>query len=159
MAQIQSTNKKASPWTLAKNDMRKPPRRRRDHRTEALIRTLKQNARLTKATIRPKHLAYLNRWQSRLGLRHRRFTVYTFPYDQRTLARIHLFVADDHHVLGLSTITLKSSDWRNSVVHELLHAVFAECMKARRNLPPKGEEAIVEQLSSVLARGSRNVRS
>jgi hypothetical protein len=73
--------------------------------------------------------------------------------DKTTAAKVHINPDNNWAMVGLSTRSIKhGDDWRNSVVHELLHVMFWKHMTGGNRLTVRNEENIVETLSCALAR-------
>ncbi len=124
-----------------------------------LARRLEQSQKISKRFLKPKHKAYLRRWRQKLDLQDQQIALYVYDYKKdhknpklRALARIAVHVQPHLHALGLSNRTMKSTDWRDSVIHELLHIIFHNNVTNSRKLTPEREEYLVRLFAGLLAR-------
>ena len=109
--------------------------------------------RLSRAKIKAKHYNHLNKWKDKLGLNEDQVLLFVYPFDGVRLARLWLEHGGRRsHLLGLSTKTLSSNDWHDSIIHELLHLIIWHATKGGRAMSMDREENLVLTLSPLLAR-------
>ncbi len=117
----------------------------------------------TAKLIKPIHKAFINRWRKRLGLKCELVLTAYYKNDKKVsssnaLAWFWPLIDGGPYVIGLSNVTLRSTDWRDSIVHELLHAVFHESLARGRSLSMKREEHMIGMLAPMLTRQARKSR-
>lgn len=101
--------------------------------------------------IKQKHLQYLKRWQKKLGLEHCVFALWAKKATKYVPLASLQPIENRLYVIWLTPRTLASTDWRDSIVHELLHALFWENKRAGK-VTCIGEERMVSLISGLLSR-------
>lgn len=119
--------------------------------TRGLALGTRNQQKFVQRYIKQKHLQYLKRWQKKLELEHCVFILRAKKATKRVpLASIQK-VDRTLFIIWLTPKTLASTDWRDSIVHELLHALFWDNKRADK-VTDIGEERIIILISSLLAR-------
>ena len=125
----------------------------------------KRDQELTRKYLKSKHLRFLRRWQHRIGLGYCEFTM-------RIVRRImprekgekkDVLASIDHqggcaYTISLSLRTMRSrKDWRDSILHELMHVLFWELRQQlrkkrldKKKLDLEFEELIVSLFSHIM---------
>lgn len=105
--------------------------------------------------IKAKHMRYLKVWQNKLSLSSCAFVLRAKEATEKVpLASLQcLSKRDKVYLIWLTPRTLRSKkDWRDSIIHELLHALFWELGRNRRCFPMHTEEWLVSKMARVLSR-------
>lgn len=112
--------------------------------------------------IQPNHKAFFNRWAKRFQFP---IPVALYVYKREGSrgnprnALAYLTTLNGMAWVGVSTQSLKTDDWQNSIVHEFLHLMFLLHVGDKdRLLTPTSEETIVIMLSGWLARSKEGKR-
>lgn len=114
----------------------------------------KEERAYTRRHIKAKHLRYLNRWQVKLGLTNCSFALRAKPSTRDVpLASMQVIEGISNvYIVWLTPATLRTADWRDSIIHELLHCLFFEFRNTSQELPYPMEECIVSKVANLLSR-------
>jgi hypothetical protein len=98
-------------------------------------------------------MAYLKRWQKKLELSDFGFALLAKPATKKVPRSSVCPLGDNLYIIWLTpeTLTLEN-DWRDSIVHELLHTLMIKHYWRPRRLSRKTEELLVFALAGLLSR-------
>lgn len=105
--------------------------------------------------LQPKHRAFFNRWVRQFALPIPvGLYVYKRSGSKNSPQNALAFITTMNQMawIGLSTDTLKTDDWQNSIIHELLHLLFLLNIGDERYLTEDAEENMVIALAGWISR-------